>query len=99
MIKTIKAQLEKEGLLAMDASDSDSDLSFLSSPTVRLNTEEEPKRREDEKIPRASPTSVVVVHKAEVEASSKDKAKGLMTKEDEERIVKEKKEKEERRKR
>ncbi|KAI3825142.1 hypothetical protein L1987_06618 [Smallanthus sonchifolius] len=103
-------KLEKEGLLAMDASDSDSDLSFLSSPTVKLNTEEESKRREEEKvkegwkevtaeIPTASATSVVVVHEAEAEAFSKDKGKGLMTKEDEERVVKEKKEKEERRRR
>ncbi|KAI3763352.1 hypothetical protein L1987_53806 [Smallanthus sonchifolius] len=50
MIKTIKARLEKEGRLAMYDSDSDSDLSFLSSPTVRLNTEEESKRREKEKV-------------------------------------------------
>ncbi|KAI3815566.1 hypothetical protein L1987_15237 [Smallanthus sonchifolius] len=105
----------------MDASDSDSDLSFLSSPTVRLNTEQESKRREEEKvkegwkevtgleweedeesflplsipqntneaeaeIPTASLTSAVEVNEAEVEASNKDKGKGLMTKEDEERI-------------
>ncbi|KAI3821918.1 hypothetical protein L1987_09494 [Smallanthus sonchifolius] len=37
MIKTIKAHLEKEGRLAEDAS-SDSDFSFLSSPTATLNT-------------------------------------------------------------
>ncbi|KAI3706159.1 hypothetical protein L1987_76417 [Smallanthus sonchifolius] len=106
----------------MDASDSDSDLSFLSSPTVRLNTEEESKRREEEKvkegwkevtgleweedeesvlplsipqnaneaeaeIPTASLTSAVEVNEVEAEAFSKDKGKGLMIKEDEERIL------------
>ncbi|KAI3744803.1 hypothetical protein L1987_57896 [Smallanthus sonchifolius] len=34
----------------MDDSNSDSDLSFLSSPTVRLNTAEESRRREKEKM-------------------------------------------------
>ncbi|KAI3712380.1 hypothetical protein L1987_70934 [Smallanthus sonchifolius] len=43
----IKASLYKE------ESGSDSDLSFLSSPTVRLNIEEESKRREEEKMKEA----------------------------------------------
>ncbi|KAI3732718.1 hypothetical protein L1987_63925 [Smallanthus sonchifolius] len=47
MIKIIKASLYKE------ESGSDSDLSFLSSPTVRLNTEEESNRREEEKMKEA----------------------------------------------
>ncbi|KAI3786859.1 hypothetical protein L1987_40889 [Smallanthus sonchifolius] len=106
MIKIIKASLYTE------ESGSDSDLSILSSPTVRLNTEEESKRRDEEKmkeawkevtakaeISTASTTPTVVVHEAEAEASNKDKGKGLMTKEDEERIEKEKKEKEDRRRR
>ncbi|KAI3732635.1 hypothetical protein L1987_63842 [Smallanthus sonchifolius] len=104
MIKLIKASLNKEESPAMN--DSESYLSFLSSPTFKMNTEEESKRREKEKvkncwkevtaeaeIPTASTTSVVVVNEAEAEASRKYKGKGLMTKEDEERIMKEKKEK------
>ncbi|KAI3815583.1 hypothetical protein L1987_15255 [Smallanthus sonchifolius] len=47
MIKIIKASLYKE------ESGSDSDLSFFSSPTVRLNTEEESKRRDKEKMKEA----------------------------------------------
>ncbi|KAI3813244.1 hypothetical protein L1987_17963 [Smallanthus sonchifolius] len=47
MIKLIKASLNKEESPAM--TDSDSDLSFLSSPTFKMNTEEESKRREKEK--------------------------------------------------
>ncbi|KAI3825133.1 hypothetical protein L1987_06609 [Smallanthus sonchifolius] len=47
MIKIIKASLYKE------ESGSDSDLSILSSPTVRLNIEEESKRREVEKMKEA----------------------------------------------
>ncbi|KAI3805370.1 hypothetical protein L1987_27698 [Smallanthus sonchifolius] len=47
MIKIIKASLYKEEY------GSDSDLSFLPSLTVRLNTEEESKRREEEKMKEA----------------------------------------------
>ncbi|KAI3805260.1 hypothetical protein L1987_27477 [Smallanthus sonchifolius] len=46
-VKIIKASLYKE------ESGSDSDLSFLSSPIVRLNTEEKSKRREEEKMKEA----------------------------------------------
>ncbi|KAI3784266.1 hypothetical protein L1987_43361 [Smallanthus sonchifolius] len=47
MIKIIKASLYTE------ESGSESDISFLSSPTVRLNTAEESKRRDEEKMKEA----------------------------------------------
>ncbi|KAI3807830.1 hypothetical protein L1987_23765 [Smallanthus sonchifolius] len=49
MIKTIKTRLEKEGRLAEDAS-SDSNFSFLSSPTATLNTATESRRTELEDV-------------------------------------------------
>ncbi|KAI3744534.1 hypothetical protein L1987_57617 [Smallanthus sonchifolius] len=105
MIKTIKARLEKEGRLAEDAS-SDSDFSFLSSPTATLNTATESRRTELEdvrkteaEIPTVSKTYAVVIHEAKEETSTKAKGKGVMTEEVEERLMKEQREREERRRR
>ncbi|KAI3813405.1 hypothetical protein L1987_18127 [Smallanthus sonchifolius] len=50
-------------------------------------------------IPTAAQSSAIVISEAEAEASNKDKGKGIMTREDEERLLKEKREKEEIRRR
>ncbi|KAI3827537.1 hypothetical protein L1987_01614 [Smallanthus sonchifolius] len=84
MIKTIKARLEKEGRLVEDAS-SDSDFSFLSSPTAILNTATESRI-----------TKLEDVKKSWKEASTKSKGKEVMTEEVEERLMKEQREREER---